>query len=340
MLVIDYQNLTLFLLLTLGLFLFFSNNRIFISKKLGLIDRPNLTRKIHKKATPLIGGVIILTLFFLYFFYLFILNQIDSVNLALIICPIIICFIGIYDDKFSITPNLKLIIIGIILLIFLSLNENLLLKTMYFSSLNKQIYLNKYIALFLSLLCLLLLINALNLSDGINGLATGIGIIWLVYILYLDKQKNIVFIICLLFLLILIFINIYKGKYFLGDSGALILSSYIGLLTLNTYNSNYLKNIITPSENFFILFMIPGIDMFRLFLTRILNKKNPFYGDQKHLHHLLLKKYSLNKTLLIYLTGMAIFILINETEIINSTIIIIAYLILYSIAIKKLNIKV
>ena len=46
------------------------------------------------------------------------------------------------------------------------------------------------------------------------------------------------------------------------------------------------------SEEIFLLMMIPGIDMFRLFVERIARKKNPFKGDRNHLHHILLNSFS------------------------------------------------
>ena len=45
--------------------------------------------------------------------------------------------------------------------------------------------------------------------------------------------------------------------------------------------------------------LIPGIDLIRLFITRIINKKNPLTPDRNHLHHLLTAKYSLFISLLI-----------------------------------------
>ena len=44
---------------------------------------------------------------------------------------------------------------------------------------------------------------------------------------------------------------------------------------------------------------LPGIDMFRLFLVRIKNRKNPFKGDLNHFHHIILKKYSYYKYFLL-----------------------------------------
>ena len=54
-------------------------------------------------------------------------------------------------------------------------------------------------------------------------------------------------------------------------------------------------------EKIFLVLMLPGVDMFRLFLERILNKKNPFKPDRNHFHHLLKKKFDDKKTLIIYL---------------------------------------
>ena len=66
-------------------------------------------------------------------------------------------------------------------------------------------------------------------------------------------------------------------------------------------------------EEIFLIFLIPGLDMFRLFILRLLKKRNPFKGDNNHLHHLLLSKYNLKYTLLIY------FILINWPNILYSS---------------------
>ena len=47
--------------------------------------------------------------------------------------------------------------------------------------------------------------------------------------------------------------------------------------------------------------LIPGFDLIRLFLIRIFNKKNPLNSDRNHLHHILIEKYSFEKTILIIL---------------------------------------
>ena len=64
---------------------------------------------------------------------------------------------------------------------------------------------------------------------------------------------------------------------------------------------NYYYPNLYFSEEIFLLLLIPGIDMLRLFTKRIFNKKNPFLGDTDHLHHKLYYNFGKSKTLLIYL---------------------------------------
>ena len=64
---------------------------------------------------------------------------------------------------------------------------------------------------------------------------------------------------------------------------------------------NYYNPTLYFAEEIFLLLLIPGIDMLRLFFIRILKKQNPFKGDKNHLHHKILKKFGKSKTILIYL---------------------------------------
>ena len=127
--------------------------------------------------------------------------------------------------------------------------------------------------------------NSLNLTDGINGLASGFASFWLLSLALITNDDIFKILILLSIFCIINTLIILKGKYFLGDSGTLFLGSLIGILTIFSYNDQLdLGNTISV-EKIFIFFMIPGIDMFRLFLTRLLKKKDPFSGDLDHLHH-------------------------------------------------------
>ena len=69
------------------------------------------------------------------------------------------------------------------------------------------------------------------------------------------------------------------------------------LRVINKYN---ISDTNLSSENIFLIFMIPGVDMFRLFCQRLYNKKNPFKGDLDHFHHLLIRKLNLKLSIIIY----------------------------------------
>ena len=97
----------------------------------------------------------------------------------------------------------------------------------------------------------------------------------------------------LLSALLFIFVLNKDGKIFMGDSGIYLISFIIGYILIKIYNfDNKLS-----ADLIFILMMVPGIDMLRLFILRLYNKKNPFSPDREHVHHLLLNKFSNLKTL-------------------------------------------
>lgn len=288
-----------FIIYSATIFIFLTYYKI-ISKKLKIIDEPGI-KKIHKKPTPLIGGVIIFVLLIELFIYQY-SNYLKILDIKILIIISLICFfIGLLDDRINMKSYLKFFIISFAIFFLLNFSETLILKKLYFKSFESILDLNKS-AIYMTILCVLLLVNAYNLSDGINSLAIIIAIHWVIAIFYFIFGIKINYIIVPLLTLFILGVFIYRGKFFLGDSGSLLISSLVGLLTIYFYNLSIKNNnTIIPAENFFLVFIIPGLDMFRLFIERIFNKKDPFSGDKKHLHHLLIRKYKLRITLLIYI---------------------------------------
>ena len=84
--------------------------------------------------------------------------------------------------------------------------------------------------------------------------------------------------------------------------------------------------------------MIPGLDMVRLFFQRILKNKNPLKADNNHLHHLLLKKFSLKKTIIVNFVLMILPILLMILGI-NHLFLIVFFSLLYFIIFYKLSYK-
>ena len=313
--------------------LIFYLNLEFFAKKINVFDSPDGKRKIHKIKVPTIGGIIfifnILFFLFLYHFFSLSLNNIHLEYLILVLLAIFV--LGFYDDKFDLNSNLKLVLFMIIITIYFFLDKNQTIQQLRFSTFNENIQLNNYSLIF-TVLSVVIFINAFNLYDGINGQSGLYSIIIYLFLIYKNHLilLSIVIITCLVFFLY----NNFKNKIFLGDGGSLTISFLFSILIINYYQ----KSNIFVCEEIFILMMIPGLDMMRLFIQRILKNKNPLKADNNHLHHLLLKKYSLNKTIAINFFLMIIPILLMIFGV-NHLIIIVFFSLLYLIIFYKLSYK-
>ena len=121
----------------------------------------------------------------------------------------------------------------------------------------------------------------------------------------------------------------------MGDYGVTVSALLIGMMSIASYNlqENNLTKIYV--EELFLIFFIPGLDMLRLFIQRLSKKKDPFSADKDHLHHILISKFNLTKSLFIYFLISFTPIFLFKTFTLNSLILIIVYSILYFIIINK-----
>ena len=195
--------------------------------------------------------------------------------------------LGLYDDRFKLNPDKKFILSIILAILALTLNKNLLIENFNLSFYDKTIILNEF-SFFFTLFCIIILINALNFYDGINGQSLIFFIIVFGY-LSLQSPLQLLYLILIFICVFILFLNL-KNKVFLGDSGIYVLGSILVILLI--YEHNIFRTIKFADE-IFLLLILPGVDLLRLTLTRIINGKSAFYGDRNHIHHLLIKKYSL-----------------------------------------------
>lgn len=324
MIIIEYL---IILLLATYFLKFFVKKRYELGEFFHILDLPQ-KGKIHKKTTPLVGSfpLIILSVVLLIYFSFADYNQII---IWIFLYSYLFFFMGYVDDRFRLNAYLKLSISLIIIIFAVNSYNELAINKIYIEFIDKHIFLENY-KIFFSALCILLLMNSLNLTDGINGLASGFASCWLLSLALITNDQKIF--ILLLTLSTFMFINTYliiKGNYFLGDSGTLFLGSLVGILTIFIYNNHLKFGNFIPVEKIFVFFMVPGIDMFRLFLTRLVKKKDPFGGDLNHLHHIMLKRFTLYQSLIIYLIIFLSTNLFSYFNIINPILVIIGYLTLY-----------
>jgi UDP-GlcNAc:undecaprenyl-phosphate GlcNAc-1-phosphate transferase len=320
------------------IFFIFKNLNFKLAKFLNIYDFPN-KKKIHKKITPLVGGFTIFYVFLITHIIFFIKTQIEKDILLIVISSSIFFLIGLMDDKKNFGYLIKFFFFILVSFFTIYYSDYLVLNQLYFETFNKSLYLNGLSNYIITLLCILLLINATNLSDGINGLCIGIIIIWFSYTAI--KFNTYLLSTPLITVMVLTLYYNFKGNFFLGNSGSHLLGCFIGLLIIYNYNLALIENTNSKIsvEEIFILFMLPGFDMLRLFLFRIINKRNPFTSDLSHFHHYLLNYVNLSKSLIIYFLFMIIPIIIYNFYEIKAYIIICLSLITYMVLLKIISKK-
>jgi UDP-GlcNAc:undecaprenyl-phosphate GlcNAc-1-phosphate transferase len=275
------------ILLNFFIFIFYKK----ISKIYNLFDYPDNNRKIHKNPIPLFGGLFLVSnLFFILIYVNFSYNlinsnlfdNIQSYNLFFFI-TFLFYLIGFIDDKYQINYSIKFILSIILIILTFYLDKDLLLRKLEFSFLKSAIDLGSF-SYFFTILCFLLFINAYNMLDGINGQAT----CYALFIFFLLLSKNILvpFIGILLIPLLFFLILNFQNKSFLGDSGTLPLGYMISYIFIKLYNTEK----IFLADEIFLIMSIPGYELLRLAIKRILNNKHPFLPDNNHIHHLIGQK--------------------------------------------------
>lgn len=307
------------------------------AKKLNVYDFPDKLRKKQKKKIPITGGLLILLNYLLVLFvnYFHELNFFSHLNLTIIdwyisfvIIPVLFYLLGLYDDKFDLRPAIKILLSLILFYVVINLDNNFLLNQIIISSLNLNISISKY-SIFITLLCFLLFQHAFNMYDGIN-LHIGLYIIIFLSFLFFITGINFFIIFTLPFLFFL-FLN-FRNRSYMGDGGCYFVSYILSIYCVYFYNLGKLN-----TEQIFLLMMLPGIDMMRLFIHRIYVGKSPFSPDREHLHHYLTLKFSnfLSNLISMSLVVMPMIIYIFSESFVNILIVSIVFYLFFLYLITK-----
>lgn len=274
--------------------LFLVMNIKIISKLINLYDFPDKRLKTHKKKISLIGGTIVMfNIFFLLFidfaiqikFFDFFQSTTEIFSFLAVL--LLFFILGFYDDKYKIKPYVKFFLSILISIFYVFTNKNIIVDSFSISIYEYRIFLEVFSVLF-TVFCIIVLINSLNFYDGINGQLLIFFLIMFSYLL-LKTNRFEFYSLIIIIILFCLFLNL-SNQMFLGDNGVFVMSTI--LITSIIYEHNVYKNFIYADEIFFLL-LLPGIDLIRLTVVRLINGKNPFYGDRNHIHHLMIKRYSL-----------------------------------------------
>jgi UDP-GlcNAc:undecaprenyl-phosphate GlcNAc-1-phosphate transferase len=278
----DLKYIQLLLIFLINFFFLFNLNQI--SKKISIFDCPDKKLKVHSKKVFIGGGIVFyITFFFIYLFNIFFFDY-YFIKISTFLLASLIFLLGLYDDIFKLNYLYKFFFLTVILTFSFVADESILVNNLRFSFTEYELNLGNY-SYFFTLICFLLFLNSINLFDGIN-LQCGTYFLS-IFIFFYFITGNYLFLFFLIPIVFFLYMN-FRNKMFLGDSGSLFIAFIVGYFSIILYQKDFFK-----SDDIIILMIVPGFDMFRLFVHRILKKKNPFKGDLNHLHHLLKKNFGL-----------------------------------------------
>ncbi|MBC2579856.1 MraY family glycosyltransferase [Clostridium sp. DJ247] len=258
-----------------------------IAIKINVIDVPKDNRRIHKKPIPLLGGLAI------YFSFVATIilktGPLSKPELGIIIGATIIVIGGFMDDKFDIKPWQKLLfqIAAALSLVIFGVKISLLTNPISSSELYIDIGL---LSIPLTIVWAIGITNALNLIDGLDGLAAGVAFIAAVTILIIALLNNRIEAAILTIILsgaILGFLpyNFNPASIFMGDTGAQLLGFLLAAISIEgAIKSAAAFAIAVP----ILALGIPIYDTLFAMIRRKLNGKPIMEADKGHLHHRLL----------------------------------------------------
>lgn len=292
--IVNGYNVFIIILTTFLTSLILTHLMIKISKNMNIMDIPN-ERSVHKKPTPLLGGIAI----FLSFLFGFILfgNQ-NPLMISILIASFLILLLGIFDDIKPIKARYKFIIHILVALIVVFYGGLKLTHVDIFGlSLNF-----KWMSPYVTILIIVGIINAVNLIDGLDGLCAGISSIYFLTIgviaLILNKFNGLDIILSFIMLgstLGFLVFNFPPAKIFMGDTGSTFLGLMISVIMLLGFKTVTLTSLLIP----LVLLILPITDTLFAIIRRALNKKTIGQADKEHIHHQLLKHLSTRKTILV-----------------------------------------
>lgn len=264
-----------------------------ICKSFKLLDIPN-DRKKHKKATPLMGGLVLILVILPLTVVASTLPNDDHTRIMLVyvLATMGIAAIGIADDRHTLSARTRIVLTFLIFAIAAMMHKLYLVRVLSFSAPEFELGLAYIpIAVFFTSLCCVGLVNAINMADGKNGLVLGLCLGWLVILSFSAAPFMLPYIFLMMSgVIVLLGFNL-KGKLFLGDGGAYGFAAALALLTIAAYNSEGIElNRPIHAQEIMLMFAVPVLDSFRLTFVRWRRGQSPMAGDRDHLHHHLQNK--------------------------------------------------
>ena len=276
---------------------------------INLVDYPS-NRKQHSGSVPLIGGIAM----FIGLVVSILLADIDLNKYSIyFLGSLIIVMIGFLDDYRDISVFLRILFQTFVAIIIASAG-NILIESFGNIFGVGNIFLYEW-AYFITIIAIITGMNAVNMTDGIHGLAGGNSLITFLAIVFLSRDLDwhlqtsvlISILFCAVLSIFLIHnlcIGIDKSKrIFMGDAGSMLIGLTIGWVLIDLSQG---ENRVFAPVTALWLFAMPLIEMVSIVFRRLSSGKSPFHPDLNHTHHIILRfgireKYTLLLMLLVSL---------------------------------------
>lgn len=286
------------------------------------------TRKVHSNDIPRLGGIIFFPsllvagsvgLILLSILSKEALSHISLSSTFLLIGAVFIYLVGIVDDLVELGARKKFLIqtISALIVPFCGLQIN------NFYGLFGIYTLSPCISYPITVFIVLLVVNAMNLIDGIDGLSSSLTIVALFLFTLLYNSLNIssYVIICLALMgsiIVFLYYNVFgkaneQNKIFMGDAGSLIIGYILAFFVIKYAMDS--PKIMFRSNALIVAFspiVIPVVDLIRVAFTRLIQGKGIFSPDKQHIHHLFMAKgISMHKTLFLIVLYQILICILN-----------------------------
>ncbi len=259
-----------------------------LAHRIGAIDVPKDARRMHKKPIPRLGG---LAIYISFVIVSLVLGQWNMQNFTILIGSAIIVVLGIFDDRNALSAKFKFgiqLIAAAIPVVFGNLRIELITNPNLFSG---ELYVKfGALAIPITIIWIVAITNAVNLIDGLDGLAVGVSAIACMTMLAVSLLIGEVPIAILLAVLAgacvgFMPFNLNPASIFMGDTGSTFLGFMLATLSIQGMFKVYA--IISFAVPFLIL-GLPIFDTAFAFTRRILSGRSPFSPDRGHVHHRLI----------------------------------------------------
>jgi UDP-GlcNAc:undecaprenyl-phosphate/decaprenyl-phosphate GlcNAc-1-phosphate transferase len=245
---------------------------------MGAMDQPG-GRKVHEIPIPRIGGVLIA-----FSFLVSVLTFVpitDSVR-AILVGGMMISALGFSDDLIGVSARFKFLIQWLIAGIFLAIAR----PEIQFPLIGNDPIITWPIAAFI----MVFLMNAINLQDGLDGLASGLviiaGLCMGMFMIHKGIWINVLVLTALISSTIgFLRVNTWPAKIFMGDTGSYLLGFVISAVFVLSAGDGGI-----PLWAGLFFFAIPIVDTIQVSVNRLLRGQSMFTADKSHIHHLLLKR--------------------------------------------------